>query len=50
MKKRLTKKKETATALPELERAMQPATEKRIPRGTNKRLLHAIRIKNISSD
>ena len=39
---KIFKKKQTATALPDLERAMQPKLEKRITHGTNKRLLHPV--------
>ena len=45
---RFFKRKETATAMPELERAVQPKAEKRIKRGTNKRLLHTVRTKDIA--
>jgi hypothetical protein len=45
---KIFKKKQTATALPDLERAMQPKLEKRITHGTNKRLLHPIGCKECS--
>lgn len=47
---RIFKRKETATAMPELERAVQPKAEKRKQRGTNKRLLHTVRTKDITRD
>ena len=47
---KIFKRKETATAVPDLERAVQPKAEKRIKRGTNKRLLHIVRPKDITRD
>jgi hypothetical protein len=43
-------RKQTATATPELERAIAPKAEKRKKRGTNKRLLHIVRPEDISGD
>lgn len=48
MKKILKKKslkKETATAIPQLERAMQETVEKRVKRGYTERVLHPQRCK-----
>lgn len=42
--------KETASLEPDLERAVQQKAEKRIKRGTNKLLLHAVRRKRRISD
>lgn len=45
---RIFKRKETATAVPELEQAMQQNAEKRKKRGTSKRVLHTVRPENIT--
>lgn len=40
-------RKQTATATPDLERAVAPKAEKRKKRGTNQRILHTVRPERI---
>jgi len=41
-------RKQTATATPDLERAIAPKAEKRKKRGANERILHTVRLEELT--